>query len=314
MNSTPLTGVERHIDAASKMLQRGVRPTVDLVVAECGGSRTTAQKALAELWENRLPAMLDARSYEEDIPASIRETMGAVWREARQLAEEEAQAVIAQQLKSLDAERAEINGVLAGIAAERQEAAAAIAERDASILSHQHNLRDQEQRLAAAQQENIQLRHEHSALELQLTSTLTQLQTAQADMATLQADAQRAATAAQEALQQAQAEGSSRLQAAQESFEIARSSIVASHQESMDALKAAYHDSDQRLRLEIDGYRTELAKARKEAASAAAAAAEKIDTLRCQVIDLESKLAKASERMVRRPWQKPRNTLPKAPR
>lgn len=296
-----LTGVERHIAAAAAMLRRGVRPTVDLIVAECGGSRSTAQKALAELWENRLPKLLDARDYEDDVPVPIREAVGAVWREAQQQADAVAQAALAEQMRTLDTERAALSGVLAGIEAERQAAADAQAALTASLADRDAELADALAALKAEQAAHAVSSNARRDAEYTASERLALLDAYRDEITALRdrqrEDAQRHEQAMQSAAESARVEAERAVATAADE----RAALVASHAQALDALQAAYNESDMRLRLELDAANTELAKLRKQTAQAAQTAADKLDALRAQLAEAQRRL-EATRRP--KPWRR----------
>lgn len=291
-----LTGVERHLHAAQRMLLRGVRPTVDLLVNECGGSRTTAQKALAELWENRLPGLLSAREYEDNVPVAVREAVGALWREAREQAETAAQDAFRAANASLDAERAEMQAILAGIHAEREQARAQAetlhatieqlaGERDARIAE----LGEQARRLALIEKDRDAWFVAHERVAADAASVAEKL-----DEARLLAHA----TAAEHAA--ALREAAEQLTRQRAEAEADREAQRAAHQEAIDALKAAYVDSEARLRVDLDAARTELAQSRKAAERAAQAHREREDELLREVAALKAVPRAGAVRMIGR--------------
>lgn len=291
-----LTGVERHLAAAQQMLLRGVRPTVDLLVMECGGSRTTGQKALNELWEHRLPALLSAREYEDDVPVPVREAIGAVWREACVQADTQAQEAFRQAHVTLDAERAEMTAVLAGIEAERAQAREHAAEQDARIAGLVNQLADQETASAKQAECITELQGECDALAESLVAQEAESNRLTLALATLKQQAEQDALRHADALRAAEL-----LQARQRSeAEAERETQRAAHQQAIDALKSAYVDSEARLRVDLDAARTELAQARKAAELAARRHQEREAELAAEIATLKAGRRGATVRVVGR--------------
>lgn len=293
---TELTGVERHLHAAQRMLLRGIRPTVDLLVNECGGSRTTAQKALAELWENRLPGLLSAREYEDNVPVPVREAIGAVWRSAREQAETAAQEAFREANVALDAERAEMNAVLAGIAAERAQAreradslGAEIEQLAGERDSLAAELKEQTQRLAATEQDRDAWRTSHKDKEAEAAGLACELDEARQRASAVAAEHAAALREAGEALARQRAEA-----------ETEREAQRAAHQQAIDALKAAYVDSEARLRVDLDAARTELAQSRKAAEKASQAHRDREDELLREVAALKATRRAGAVRVISR--------------
>lgn len=293
-----LTGVERHLAHAQAMLERGVRPTVDLIVAECGGSRTTAQKALVELWESRLPALLAARHYEDDVPVPVQEAIGTLWREARQQADTAAEQALASAMTTLEGERAEIRGVLSGIEAERQRAKEASEFQDTRIADLQRE-KDELNARVASMQESLNSQTltitmlKGDAKEARDALARTQEALADANSAHAVVVAQYEASAAAEKVAH-----DTRTNEARTAHAAEREALISGHQRAMDALKTAYHDADQQRRVEIDALKTEIVRLGKVAAATAKADAQKIDVLRNEVAALKQSSA------VRRPWRR----------
>lgn len=272
-----LTGVERHLHAAQEMLVRGCRPTVDLLVNACGGSRTTAQKALAELWENRLPALLSAREYEDNVPVPVREAVGALWREAREQAEADALDAFREANAALDAERVEMRAVLAGIEAERTqaretlEAAQAISvQLEAELTGYAADLADTAQRLALTEKDRDAWFEGHARQE----GTI-------ADLSVRIADAERTARDAASAHAAALARMRAEAEAERDAQRLA-------HQHAIDALKSAYVDSEARLRVDLDAARTDAAHARRALDAAGKQQREREDALLREIAALRA--------------------------
>lgn len=291
-----LTGVERHLAAALQMLLRGVRPTVDLLVMECGGSRTTGQKALNELWEHRLPALLSAREYEDDVPVSVREAIGAVWREARVQADKQAQDAFLQAHATLDAQRAEMTAVLAGIEAERQQAREHVARLESQIT-------DLVNEAAALRAEGVEqaecikeLRRECDALAEALAGQEAEANRLSLALAEAKRQAEQVAGEHASALRDAALQ-QERLRS---EAEAERDAQRAAHQQAIDALKSAYVDSEARLRVDLDAARTELGQARKAAEQALRRHQEREAELAAEVATLKAARRGTAVRVVGR--------------
>jgi len=271
----PAIGMERHLHAALAMLQRGVRPTVDALVAECGGSRTTAQKALEELWTQRLPLLLAQRQTESDLPASVIEGMMGIWREATTAAEAKATAAYAEAMRQAEAERAEMRATLAAIEAER-------ARHTEAMQQAQTRISEQEA-LIAQQREALE------ALDARLKEQVTLWERAIAarDEANRQlADARIALTKQEQAAQEAARAHAEAIATLKAEAQAEREAQRKAHAEAMDALKAAYLDAETRLRVDLDAARTEAAKAAKALDAARREHQQTIEALRQEIAAL----------------------------
>ena len=261
-------------------MERGIRPTVDALLTECGGSRTTAQKALEELWTHRLPLLLAQRQTESDLPPPVQAGMLAVWREATAAADAKATAAFAEAMRGIEAERAEIRATLAAIEAERtrhgeamQQAQARIAEQDGLLAQQREALDTLEARL----KEQVTLWERAIAARDEANRLLAD---ARASLEKREQDAQQAAAAHAVALAAIKDEALAEREAQRKA-----------HAEAMDALKAAYVDAETRLRVDLDAARTEAAKAGKALESARREHQQAIEALRQELAALRKQNA-----------------------
>jgi len=151
MATTPSAPTERLLRHAEELVRSGTRPTVDLLVAHCGGSRTTAQNALNVFWRESLPALLTTHAIEgNDLPASVAEALRAVWGEAQRQALVAATQSVAKLQASAEAD--------AALAESRMTEATQIT-RDAenAIAGMQHLLDDREGQIQALNARNDKL-------------------------------------------------------------------------------------------------------------------------------------------------------------
>lgn len=266
--------VDRLIRYAEQRVRAGQRPTVDLLVAECGGSRTTAQKALNTFWEDALPRLLEARSIEDtEIPPPVIEAIRRLWGEAQTLAGEHAAAAVQAEREAVKTAQATAEARVAEAAAlvedAKREAAAVgdrLAEREAAQAEDQIRIADLMAKLdaeretrSAAQAESERLRAERDGLNERLASMT-------ADLARLreERDQYAAAHAAEiEALRVRHAEA---LEAQQRQAAQAQAAIQAAHQRAFDELREGRLAAEQRLMVEIDSAKTVARKYEKTAA------------------------------------------------
>lgn len=293
--------VERHLTYATQLLRQGTRPTVDLLVAHLGGSRTTAAKALNDLWKDRLPAMLDARQYEGAMPVTVREAFGAIWRTAMEAATEEAVAALDLQRRDLSARRAELEGQLEALEDERQ----AARDREAALeaAGEAHRLRAE-----ALDADVARLLERERALLADVEQRDRDLATAAHELAAqrirgaelqeaLEAARKAAATELAQLLERMQGE----LAAARTNYEADLAAARRASAESERLLKEGYVESETRLRLALDEARTEQRKAEQAATALRGKLAEAeglVAALRAQVDELKAGGG-------RPPWRRP---------
>lgn len=296
MNAKP-SPIERHVAYATELVLAGNRPTVDLLVARLGGSRTTAQKALNEFWAERLPRLLAGRQCEDDMPPPVREAAAALWGEARRLADEAAAAALADEKRALAVRQAELDGALASIAEERRQAADRAAELEANAARHEQARRQAESERDAARQEALALRE-------QCADYAARVEALEADLIAVQ-DEHRRAIAALRAAETAHAEErmalvrahQAQMEQAQAGWREERAALQAAHAQALSELKEAYHASEQRLRVDLDAARTQAT----QATRAAEKAREALREAQGQVALLTEQVERARKARWRRP-------------
>lgn len=287
---------DRLITAGLDMLRRGLRPTVDLLVAECGGSRTTATAALADLWSQSLPGLLARAEGTDDTPEPVLRAMRTLWTDALGIGAEKAAEALQGERDRITAERSTIETERQEAAVQREAYAARLGEIEAS-LTEAHRDKDAAQEAVRAARDELQLaqdqieehRDGNARLSEQLghaRDELEQLRVALKDAAAeLEGERQRFASEAAGI----RAAAESNLAAAKADADTRLSALNDTHAAAYDSLKTAYHDSEQRLRVDLDAERTDgqkksqriealqrdLAEARAAAAVAAAEAQAK---------------------------------------
>lgn len=255
--ATPPSAIERYLELAQQLVERGRRPTLDVLVATLGGSRTTAQKALTEFWESRLPSLLNAKQAESTVPAPVLEVAAAIWSTAKAAADTAAQDAFDVRMRGLEAREAETDAVLAGVAAERARHEASTTEMARTIGAQKEQLEQRGAEAAAAKEKAATLAQ---ALELREQELEAERSRARELEDRLAAEVQgRAAEVAT-----LRAEHAAATDAAERRTVSERETLTAGHAAAISALKQAYHDGEQRLRVDLDAARTAGSKAEKE--------------------------------------------------
>lgn len=261
--------VENLIEAARAMLAKGVRPTVDLLVSSVGGSRTTAQKALTEFWESRVPSMLAARQFDESVPEPVQEAISTLWNSAMTLADEKAGESLRAAMAAVRVREAEAASTLDAVAAERVQFNAVLQSKEESISMLKDALASLQEQYNSTSEAGAALKksldgalHASALLESKVEQSDKQvmaLEKAVADAAQYadQLAQQHAAT-----LDAAKEEAGQRLADTLAAFAVERKTLMDAHAQALDALKAAYVDSEQRLRVELDAQKVESTKLR----------------------------------------------------
>lgn len=309
------SAVERHVRYAETLILQGTKPTVDLLVAHLGGSRTTAQKALTTFWAEHLPKLLATRGVDESVPQGVRDAVTALWRSAMADASAVAAAELATQRREVEARATMLEGAMSEIAAERAgfaEVRAMQAERIAALdaqLAQMHEAAE----AAKRQRENLSgevllLRERLEATEKRALESLAALTRMRDELA--ETTARHAAE--RQRLEEAHGREKDELRA---SAAAEREAMAAAHAEAMGNLKQSYVDRDADWMRQLDAARTtaKLAeKARDEAREALSRARGQIEELREGFLDDLRKKMQGEEPP--RTWRRPSLRRPSMPR
>jgi DNA repair exonuclease SbcCD ATPase subunit len=235
-------------ERAYALLKAGQRPTADALLAEFGGSKSTAVQALQEFWTTYLPPRLteEAAASGDGPPQTAVNLATELWRRALEYAETQLEAKRAAAIAETESERAEIEAEREAMEDERQQLkeAAETAQREAAAA-----------RLAA--QEAEANRKRVAAANATLEVRIEGLETALADRT---AEARRLT----EALESLGAEREILVEAHRNTLE----SLTKAHAERIEELRTLHVDTDARWRVELDAARTEVKQARLDAQKA----------------------------------------------
>lgn len=296
------SAVDRHLDFALELLRAGRRPTLDMLVAENGGSRTTAQQALTALWEEHLPALLLEADSENTLPDSVRAALVSVWSQAMREAQEIASASLADDRSAVEAAKATVEALAVTLAQEREAARRSVelAERQTQEAGAAFDREREARRLAA--QDASDARERAESLGAQLAQASQALSHASTAMARLETQRKEEANAAKEALLRAEASAEKALANARADAATMRADLMQSHEQAAAALKEAYVDSEARLRVEIDAHKTKIKHLERECDKLRQHNAEQAAHAAAHAAELEAAIAKANSR--RRPWNR----------
>lgn len=114
--------LERYFAAALRLLYQGRRPTADLLVAECGGSKGDASRVNNYFWQVKLPSILTPKQLVKP-PTEVERALANVW----DLAVDHAGKVHQQHM---DEARAEVDALQSKVDSLTSHAAELMAERD----------------------------------------------------------------------------------------------------------------------------------------------------------------------------------------
>lgn len=273
--TTPAVG--RLVRHAERLVREGRRPTVDVLVAECGGSRSTAQSALQAFWADALPRLLAARAIEDaDLPLPVLGAVRRLWGEAQAIATETAQAAV-----QADRDAARIAGETATARVAEAVAQADEAQRRAmtaadTLAAAERSAADAAARATAQIDALAAALEESRAQEAKTSSALAAAEATAAQMADRIADASETIerlerTAALRDETQRNEITSLREQHQQDlreqtaSAERHAGALRQAHAAAFDELRAAHLHSEQRLMVELDTARTQARQAIKQA-------------------------------------------------
>lgn len=291
--------VERYLRYAEELVVTGQRPTLDLLVAHLGGSRTTAHKALTEFWGERLPLLLAAREQETDLPAAVIEAMGTLWRTAKREATTTAESAMQGERDAVRHRQDALDAALAEVAAEREQHTILrsmleerVAAAEAELTGTRGRLQDTTDALQSTERALAGVRAALGAKDAQLAA-------AAEAMAAAQAEAERERERAAAELDRVTKDAMASAERMRADVAAERESAARAHSAAMAELKAAYLDSETALRLELDGAKTRLAhteKARDAARQEAARLAGEVAGLKERVVAAEA---------VKSKWRRP---------
>lgn len=288
---------DRHIAYAAELLSAGRRPTLDLLIAKNGGSRTTANQALQAFWAEHVPALLAQNQSESGLPDGLREGALKIWAEAQKAAEALSEqrsralrseliargSVVESQLQAIEAERVQMAGELERSARAAAESEALAIERAQALAASQHAV---DQLTKRAQESDAALREATAALEV-----------ARSDVAESARRRAEATAAAAEQLDALRSSAQREVEAANRQAESAREALVQAHERAFAALKEAYFESETRLRVEVDQHKTRVKQLESDL--------RKVQT---RLADADAALAAAEAREAaasRKPWKRP---------
>lgn len=295
---TPRPAVERHLDYALELIRAGRRPTLDMLVAENGGSRTTAQQALNALWSEHLPALLLEADSENTLPDSVRSALVSVWSQAMRDAQEIATAGLADDRAAVESARATVEAQAGALQAEREAVERAAQEAERRVRDAMAELEKEQEARRLAQDDAADARERAETLSAQLAKTDRALTDATQALTKLEALRKQEAVDAKLALQRAEAAAEKDLAAARSDAAAMRADMAQAHEHALAALKEAYVDSEARLRVEIDGHKTRAKQLERECEGLRQHNADQA----ARVAELEVALAKA--KTSRRPWRR----------
>lgn len=236
------------LDHAYHLLRQGQRPTADALVSTCGGSKATATQVLGEFWSSFLPPRLATEIPGGDAtpPGTVLALAAEVWRRALDHANKELQPQVTAAIEEAEEAKAQI-----ALQRERMSESTREAERRIEeTLSELASLRAKHQEAIAS---NTELRRERDDSRRSLAERELECQRLSAAMSAL--NEERATLIANMAELQRQA--ATRI-------EDQRREVG----ERLSEIKALYHESESRLRVELDAARTDASKARQDAVRA----------------------------------------------
>lgn len=295
---TSRPAVERHLDYALELIRAGRRPTLDMLVAENGGSRTTAQQALNSLWSEHLPALLLEADSESSLPDSVRSALVAVWSQALREAQEIASAALAEDRAAVESAKVTIEAQADALVSEREAVELAAQEAERQVRDALAELEKEREARQLAQQDALDARERAESLGAQLAKSDRALADATQALAKLEALRKQEASDAKLALERAEAAAEKALAAARADAATMRADMVQAHEQALAALKDAYVDSEARLRVEIDAHKTRAKQVERECESLRQHNADQM----ARIAELEVAVAKA--KTSRRPWKR----------
>lgn len=295
---TRASAVDRHLDYALELLRSGRRPTLDMLVAENGGSRTTAQQALNALWSEHLPALLLEADSENTLPDSVRSALVSVWSQAMREAQEIATAALDDERKAVETTRATIQAQVEALESEREIVQRTAEGSERQVREALGELEREQEARRLAQEDASDARERAESLSGQLAKSDRALAEASKALASLESLRKQEVAAAKEALQRAEAAAERAVEGARADAANMRADMAQAHEQAIAALKEAYVDSEARLRVEIDGHKTRLKQLQRECEALRQHNAEQV----ARIAELEVALTKA--KISRRPWKR----------
>ena len=221
------TGRDYHTEALN-LVRDGRRPTADDLVKKLGGSKTTAHNALNDFWARWLPEYLG--SLKPDAPEPVGQALRQVWAIAVEHAEAKATDRLRADQKTLANDQATLAREQSALAAGQQQL-------DKDRAAHAGELSELRVKLVQAEQRLVESKRERDHAETASRNADQQAASLRSKLDGLQhqLDLQRAEN--------------TKLQS-QHREERAELKQVASD------LKTAYHDSEQKLRVQLDAEKT----------------------------------------------------------
>lgn len=292
------SATDRHLEFALELLRAGRRPTLDMLVAENGGSRTTAQQALTALWAEHLPALLLEADSDNTLPDAVRSALMSVWTQAMKEAQAIASAALADEQGEVQAAWATIQAQTEALKLEQEAVDLSLAEAERRVQEAEAQLAKEREKRQVAQEEASDARDRAESLAEQLAKSGRALSDASAAMARLEEQRKRDAELAREALDRSEAGAERALNAARADAAQMRAELVLAHEKAIGTLKEAYVDSEARLRVELDAQKTRAKQLEREHESLRQHNVEQTS----RISELEVSLKNA--RTARRPWRR----------
>lgn len=190
----------QYFQYAVELLKAGTRPSADMLVHACGGSKQTALAVLNDFWQTYVPDILaGAGDFSPTIPFEVREAAKAMWTAATTTANAEAQAIYAS-LKVDIAIQAEIAEKAKAALSEAQAETASLQEEKAQAVSRAEAIT---QELLATEAAAAELRSGYEDAHARIATLQAELAQCRADQAAERAQASESIRLVTEALKEA---------------------------------------------------------------------------------------------------------------
>lgn len=244
------------LDHAYHLLRQGQRPTADALVATCGGSKATATQVLGEFWSSYLPPRLASEIAPADAgpPGTVLALAREVWQRALDFADQALQTKMKAALEQAEEVKEQLT-----------------AERDALDREHEEmaeSTRAAERRADEATTELVSLRAQHAEILAMNAAILRERDEMNRLLSERASECQRLVAAMTTLTEERAALVAQHVASAGEAQRLADARLEDQRREASERLaeiKGLYHESESRLRVELDAARTDANKARQEA-------------------------------------------------